>query len=253
MERKTIQKRLEKHQLVSENVEITKDILDEEATLQHLFPKASLAEEEHWRLKSRSLWLKAGDRNTSFFHKKAQARNFRNSIYEISVETTTYRDIQSIKTVAFTHLKNLFNEEEALELDSFLVNEVPSLIFDSQNHFLEAEITNNEIKSALFAMELDKAPGPDGFTASFLQSCSPIVEKDLCRMIRKSQGCQKIGGSTNSAFLALIPKEKGTNSFSIFRPISLCNIGYKLITKFIANRLKIILPGIIPENQGGFI
>lgn len=72
-------------------------------------------------------------------------------------------------------------------------------------------------------------------------------------MVRKSQACQKIGGSTNSAFLALIPKEKGANTFSRFRPISLCNIGYKLITKVIANRLKTILPSITPENQGGFI
>ncbi len=72
-------------------------------------------------------------------------------------------------------------------------------------------------------------------------------------MVQKSQNTQKIGGSTNSAFLALIPKEKGANIFSIFRPISLCNTGYKLITKIIANKLKPILPKIIPENQGGFI
>lgn len=244
---------MEKHQLESENVEITKVRLDEEASLQQSFLKASLAEEDYWRLKSHSLWLKAGDRNTSFFHKQAQARICRNSISEITVETITHRDIHSIKTAAFNHFKNLYKEVEVLEQDSALVNEVPSLISDSHNHILEAEITNNEIKRALFAMEPDKAPRPDGFTASFLQFCWSIVEKDLYRMIRKSQGCQKIGGSTNSAFLALIPKEKGANSFSRFRPISLCNIGYKLITKFIANRLKTILPGIIPENQGGFI
>lgn len=72
-------------------------------------------------------------------------------------------------------------------------------------------------------------------------------------MVRKSQNCQKIGGRNNSDLFALIPKERGTNSFSRFRPISLGNIGYKLITKVIVNKLKIILLGIIPENQGGFI
>lgn len=72
-------------------------------------------------------------------------------------------------------------------------------------------------------------------------------------MILKSQDWQKIGDYTNSAFLALIPKEKGANTFSRFRPISLCNIGYKVITKVITNRLKRILPKIIPDNQGGFI
>jgi len=72
-------------------------------------------------------------------------------------------------------------------------------------------------------------------------------------MVRKSQNTQKIAGNTNSAFLALIPKEKGANTFSSFRPISLCNIGSKIITRIIANRSKPILLRIIPENQGGFI
>ena len=72
-------------------------------------------------------------------------------------------------------------------------------------------------------------------------------------MIKKSQSYSKIGGSTNSAFLALIPKEKEAHSFDRFRPISLCNIGYKIITKIIANGLKFILPHLIPGNQGGFV
>ena len=79
-------------------------------------------------------------------------------------------------------------------------------------------------KDALFDMEPDKAPGPDGFTARFLQSCWQIVEKDLYKMILKSQNCQKIGGSTNSAFLALIPKEKGAKAFNRFRPISFAKL-----------------------------
>jgi len=69
------------------------------------------------------------------------------------------------------------------------VDEVPSLITTRKKQFLEAEVTNNEIKIALFAMEPDKAPGLDGFTARFLQNCWQIVEKDLCRMIQKSQAC----------------------------------------------------------------
>ena len=86
-------------------------------------------------------------------------------------------------------------------------------------------------------MEPNKAPGPDGFTARFLKSYWKIIKKDLLKMVRKSQNCNKIGGSTNSTFLALIPKEKGATS-DRFRPISLCNIFYKVITKAIANRIK---------------
>ena len=100
-------------------------------------------------------------------------------------------------------------------------------------------------------MHPDKAPGPDGFTASFFQHCWEIIKSDLTKMIKKSQASNKLGGGTNSTFLALIPKEKGVLNFSRFRPISLCNTIYKILTKVIANRLKNILPSIVPENQGG--
>jgi hypothetical protein len=102
-------------------------------------------------------------------------------------------------------------------------------------------------------MNPDKASRPDGFTARFYQNNWDIIKSDLTKLIRKSQNCSKIGGGTNSSFLALIPKEKGEVNFGRFRPISLCNTSYKILTKIIANKIKKILPAIIPENQGGFV
>ena len=72
-------------------------------------------------------------------------------------------------------------------------------------------------------------------------------------MASKSQRCSKIGGNMNSAFSALIPKDKEAKSFDRLQPISLCNIGYKIITKIMASRLKHILPYLFLENQGGFV
>jgi hypothetical protein len=252
-ERRKAQDILAQHHAQSEDVEITKEVLDKEAELQQSFHKACLLEEEHWRQKSRSLWLKAGDRNTTFFHKQAQARKSYNSIAEIKDGNSTYKDFESIKKAAFNHFQNLYREEGVTDPNSKFLEAVPSRTFPFMNQQLEAKISIQEIKEALFDMESDKAPGPDGFTARFLQTCWQIVEKDLYKMILKSQNFQKIGGNTNSAFLALIPKEKGAKDFNCFRPISLCNIGYKLITNVIANRMKGILLAIISENQGGFV
>ena len=110
-----------------------------------------------------------------------------------------------------------------------------------------------ELKDTMDEMKDDKAPRPDGFNATFIKACWGIVEKYLFKMVTKSQRCEKIGGSTNYAFLALIPKEKDATSFNRFCPISLCNIGYNIITKNMARRLKNIMPYIISKNQGGFI
>jgi len=62
-----------------------------------------------------------------------------------------------------------------------------------------------------------------------------------------------IGGSTNTYFIALIPNDTRLTSFSIYIPISLCNVAYKDLNKIIANQLKNILPRIISSNQGGFL
>lgn len=57
----------------------------------------------------------------------------------------------------------------------------------------------------------------------------------------------------NATFLALIPKKEGANSLNLFRPISLCNMMYKIITKVIVERLKPWLGNLISKEQGGFV
>ena len=57
----------------------------------------------------------------------------------------------------------------------------------------------------------------------------------------------------NRTNIALVPKNKNPHKIIDFRPISLCNMVYKLISKTLANRLKAILPFIILENQSAFV
>ena len=139
-------------------------------------------------------------------------------------------------------------EEAQANLCPYLLNLVPQKVNEEMNSILNAPVTINDIKHVLGKMEPNKAPGLDGFTGRFIKTCWNIIKKDLHKMILKSQNFHKLGGSTNLAFLVLISKEKGANSFNRFRPISLCNIGYKIIKKFMANRLKGLLPEIIPVN-----
>eukprot|EP00253_Pinus_taeda_P030086 PITA_30086 len=157
-----------------------------EAKLQQSFHKACLAEEEYWRLKSKSLRLKSGDRNSSFFHKQAQAKKGRNSISEIKEDNHILKDFTSIKKAATDHFEQLYREESRADLNATLLDAVPNMITSKMNQSLEAKITLKEVKEALFAMDPDKAPGPDAFTPRFLQVCWQIVEKEFYKMIQKS-------------------------------------------------------------------
>ena len=118
---------------------------------------------------------------------------------------------------------------------------MPRLVNRKDNKNLTQRITLEELNSEVEDMEEDKALGPDRFSARFIKVCWDIVPKDLLKMVLKSNHCEKIGGNTNSTFVALIPKEKDVVSFDKFHPISLFNISYKIITKIMAKRLKDIL------------
>lgn len=170
-ERKKIQSSLDTHQIQMEDADITNEILDKEAYLQQRYHKACLAKEEYWRLKSRSLWLKAGDRNSAFFHKQAQSRKCFNSIFEIKEENVIHKNFENTKKAAFSHFKSLYSEDTESDQPSDLLDVVPLSISTNMNLLLNAKVNKNEVKNALFAMDPDKAPRPDGFTARFLQTC----------------------------------------------------------------------------------
>ena len=59
--------------------------------------------------------------------------------------------------------------------------------------------------------------------------------------------------SLNSTFISLIPKVKNPKKISEFRPMSLCNVVYKLIAKVVANRLKKLLAKMILDSQSAFL
>ena len=82
-ERLQAQRALERHQILMEESMITPELLNEEIDLQKALHSALRREEQYWRNKARCLWLQEGDKNTSFFHKQAEARKNQNNISEI--------------------------------------------------------------------------------------------------------------------------------------------------------------------------
>jgi hypothetical protein len=98
-----------------------------------------------------------------------------------------------------------------------------------------------------------KAPGPNGFNAGFFQKHWDIVGPEVCKAILYFFNNATLDSVLNSTFIALIPKMSSPTSVTKFRPISLCNVLYKIISKVLANQLKVILPNIISLYQSAFI
>jgi hypothetical protein len=114
-----------------------------------------------------------------------------------------------------------------------------------------------EVKEALDHMGPMKSPGPDGFAASFFQNSWDTVGEEVCRATLGFLNYNSFDLVINKTYIAPIPKKKKKKrkqtSVTEYRPISLCNVFYKIIAKTLANRLKKVLNCIISHFQSTFI
>lgn len=80
-----------------------------------------------------------------------------------------------------------------------------------------------------------------------------MLGDDLVAEVLEAVNSSKILDGWNSTTIVLIPKVDSPDEVSQFRPISLCNIVYKVISKILANRLKNLLPEIISYHKSAFV
>ena len=102
-------------------------------------------------------------------------------------------------------------------------------------------------------MGANKAPGPDGFTAGFFQTHWEVVGPAVTNAVLSFLNGGEMPTGVNQTIIVLIPKIKNPQELKSFRPISLCNVIYKLCSKVLANRLRPFLDEIISAEQSAFV
>ena len=125
---------------------------------------------------------------------------------------------------------------------------------DDENEILAGLITFQEAAVALKQMKNSKSPGPDGYTAEFFKFFFIDIGSFYVRSINEGFKTGKLSVTQRQGTITCIPKEdKAKRYIKNWRPISLLNITYKIVSSCIANRLKHVLPKIIDKSQTGFL
>ncbi|XP_023926387.2 uncharacterized protein LOC112037802 [Quercus suber] len=179
-----------------------------------------------WRQKSRELWLKHGDKNSKFFHLSTIIQRRRNNIDSIKTENGSWISETS-------HIQNHF------------LNGFKSLFFAETTSFP----TNLE---NLITPDL-KAAGPNGFPILFYKKYWPIVGEVVTKAVTSFFLYGSMPKEVNSSLIVLIPKSQNPTSFNNFRPISLCNVVYKIISKILVTKLSPLLHNLISPHQSAFL
>lgn len=210
-------------------------------------------EEMLWLQRSRISWLKEGDRNTKFFHSKAVWRAKKNRISRLRAsDGTIHNTATTIEKLATDYFKEIYKADP--NLDQASVSQLfQKKVTAAMNENLCKEFTDEEIADALFQIGPLKAPGPDGFPARFYQRNWATIKSDVVAAVKEFFHSGIMPEGANETAIVLIPKIDQPVELKDFRPISLCNVLYKIVSKCLVNRLRPILDELISVNQSAFV
>ena len=186
----------------------------------------SLLEEVSWRQKSRELWLKEGDKNTSFFHRMANSHKRRNCIKKVRVNGNWFKDEASIKREVAASFQSTLSAPGGWRpcLSGLNFKELGRDATDS----LEVPFTVEDFYAALSDSNGDKAPGPNGFPIAFWLFSWDFVKEEVMGFFKDFFDQNKFMRNLNSTFLVLILKKENAVDIKDDRPISLVGGLYKV-------------------------
>ena len=206
-------------------------------------------------VRSRVKWINEGEKTTKYFC-NLENRNFLDKTIPFleKDDGNIVTDQKCILNEVKQYYEILYSFQDApdVKIPADIPN-VPVLTQDDNNH-LEGLITYSEAALALKKMKNFKSPGPDGFTVEFFKIFFSDIGPFLVRSANEGFSEGQLSISQRQGSITCIPKEGKSKRFvKNWRPISLLNNAYKIVSACIANRLKHVLPKIIDECQKGFM
>jgi len=235
-------------------VVLSDDLLAKEEVLLKEMDLVLEQEETLWFQKSREKYIELGDRNTTFFHTSTIIRRRRNRIESLKGDDDRWvTDKVELEAMALTYYKRLYSLEDVSEVRNMLPTGGFASISEAEKAALLQAFTKAEVVSAVKSMGRFKAPGPDGYQPVFYQQCWETVGPSVTRFVLEFFETGVLPASTNDALLVLIAKVAKPERIQQFRPVSLCNVLFKIITKMMVTRLKNVISKLIGPAQASFI
>ena len=206
--------------------------------------------------RSKSKWYQEGERSTKYFLNLNKAKNNKNEMVELLIDGNLTSDQNQINDYVERFYTQLYEKGDAHEtnstdLDLFLGNldRVP----DEMVKLIESNLSTEEIYETLKDCD-DSAPGPDGIPYSLIKLTWNYFGKTLIESWNYAEKIGKLAPSHDMSYLRLLPKEgKDTRLLKNWRPITLSNCDFKLITKTLSWRLAKAVDSVISPNQTAYM
>ncbi|XP_074302417.1 uncharacterized protein LOC141633971 [Silene latifolia] len=213
-----------------------------------------------WKQRAKVHWLQEGDACTKFFFNSVKERYNKNLILGIKGDGTWCFDEKDINSTFGNYFMDLF--ETNLDHDSFetylakhrhLFVLIKHKLHSDKKDSLSKPFIRKKVRTAVFQMGSNKSSGPDGMPAIFFQKYWCHIKNEVTNVVLSILNTGNVPKELNRTSVVLIPKTNCPETVRDYRPISLCNVIMKIVTKCISNRMKTYMPHLVGEYQNGFI
>ncbi|GJZ29353.1 RNA-directed DNA polymerase, eukaryota [Tanacetum coccineum] len=201
--------------------------------------------------KAKIKWAIERGENSKFFHGVININRSNLAIKGVMVDGEWVDNPTCVKEEFRSHFASRFQAPSSnrCRLDF----RFPKCLSPDQVSDLERDISNDEIRCAVWNYGHDKSPRPDGFTFDFFRTFWNIIGVDFCKAVDWFFHHHSFAKGCNSSFVTLIPKSNDPKFVSDYRPISLIGSIYKVVTKVLANRLSMVMSDLISDVQSAFL
>ena len=211
---------------------------------------------EGYKIRAKAQYVEEGERCTKFFI-NLEKRNYKlKNMTKLTLDSEkVITDKDEILQEQQTFYEKLYTPIKApTDFTNFFINDSNASLDENQKLLCDLPITKLECKKALDKMKNNKTPGTDGFPAEFYKYFWEHIDDLVFNSIQSSFTYETLSSEQKRAVLRLIPKkDKDITRLKNWRPISLLNTDYKLLTHILATRLQIVLPSIISKDQSGYL
>ena len=205
--------------------------------------------------------IEKGEKNNSYFLSLEKHRGCQNSINRLSVNSSELTSQEKILVCLKEHFEALAEKNPEVDQDNvtginnFLKDTEITVLNSIEKEELDQPLTLIEIGKALFDLNNDSTPGLDGISTSWYKVFYNKIRYLLFESYQESLVNEELSLSQRLGVVSLLHKGKELRRDLIknWRPITITNTDYKILSKCLAKRMQKVLDKIINPNQSGFM
>ena len=207
-------------------------------------------------VRSRTMWHEEGERSSKYFLGLEKRNALRKSVGVIKVGEQILTTTSSILETFTANLASKYSRQHNMQSDTdeFISGNVTVTLSDQERDAIDFPITYEELTDAIRKMKSGKSPGSNGYTSSFFKHFWNVLGHFLHRAYVFCSEKNKMISSHREGIITMIPKAgQSPDHVKAWRPITLLNTDFKIISSAIAARLQRVISKVTDSCQTAYV